>query len=1784
MTQTEGDNTREAGTSKDQPPLLKPARETVSRLQQRRKTLMNNIRFYSAASIRISSEEEITVTEILMRKEKLETLGLEFRDIYCKLEDHEDFAYTDEFTAENCTTDELILKAVAHLRVQAAYRNNVEFNPNSTMFHQSNATNNNETNSENNANNNVMNNVRTSSIANDLFIGHNNRGYNRQMFMRPELRLATINLPEFSGKYVEWQSFYEMFVSLVHNNPDLDNVQKMHYLKSKLTGSAAKMLNRFKPTSANYIPAWEILIKRFQNKRIIVNEFLDSLLSAPALTSDSPDGLRNLIDLTNECIYGVKALDISVNDWNPWIVLVVTKKLDHDTNKAWEEHINAATEIPDYDTLMEFLEVRYRVLEGLSKTRIKKNKELNLKVRTHTATTNNIGCYLCNEPHTLYFCEKFRNYEVIQRRKFIVEKGLCLNCFNRHTVDKCKSKYTCRKCSAKHNTLLHIEHVSANVASTSVENNVASMTSSIGRGSQTLLATAIVKIPDKYGNELPFRALIDQGSQATFITQSAAQLLGVKQKSINVPIVGIGDNLATTVKKYAIVDLKSIHDNEFKMSIEMLVLPSISKVKAPDNMNISSWKHLEGIKLADPKFMKSGKFDLLLGADVVSEIILDGLIKGPPGTPMAQNTRLGWILSGKIDTQTVSSFNLRCFHIDCKIDEKLEKFWENETIDEPRKFTAEEQFCEDFFEETYYRNEEGRFVVSMPFKSRPKSKEELGTSRPAAIACLLQMEKKFKKDPKFKKLYCEFIQELIDLGHMKPSVPTDGAVYHLPHHAVLKETSTTTKLRSVFNASCKTSAGVSINDLLAVGPTLQDKLYEILLRWRLFRFVFSADIEKMFRQLLLNLNDVDFQRMLFRFEETEAIIEFTLLTVIYGFAFALHSSVKAVRKLAELLATKYPLAALVILRDSYVDDLMSGVHSITVGKLLQKELIDMLKEGCFNLRKWTSNDESLLEDIPEDQRELKLPLNVELDQQIKALGVQWDPVSDAFKFKIRISVKEGQKITKRKFLSDSSTLFDPMGWLAPSVIITKILFQDMWKQKLDWDHELTTDLKCKWEKLCSELNNFKDLQISRWLGTSPTTKVSLHGFSDASMKAMAAVVYVRVDNGDEVLVNMLTAKTKVAPISKITVPRLELNAAVLLSKLLAVVSKALGKVNEIPIESVHAWTDSTVVLAWLNGDSDKYQNYVSNRLIEIKKHVKPGQWKHVSSGDNPADCASRGMYPSDLINHTLWWNGPDWLQLEKENWPMQTEIQSTELEMKKIKGLSVNQATMIESPEFIYKYSSYTKLVRVMAYALRFLHNSFNKSKLSGYLSTIELKQARNKLAFIVQHECFTEEINTLQSQGFLKKSKNIGNLNPFIDEKTKLLRVGGRLSNHIGPFDKKHPIVLPAKHYFTELVIQHAHQITLHGGNQLVLQYLRQQFWIIRGKSEVSKYIRNCIICFRHKSSPKLPLMGDLPKERVNPSRCFSNCGIDFAGPLILRLHNRRKAPEIKCYIVVFVCFATKAVHLELASDLSTDAFLAAFRRFVSRRGLPTNVFTDNGTNFVGASNELPKLLSKRTATETELIVKLLTKDGIQWHFNPPASPNFGGLWESVVKSTKYHIKRILGDTKLTFEEMTTTLAQIECCLNSRPICPLSENPDDLTILTPGHFLIGDQMNAIPEPDLCDVTINRLSRWQLVQRLSQNFWKKWSLDYLDTLQKRNKWKENIPNLEIGMLVLMKKENLPPTKWPLGRVIEVFPGSDGVVRVVDIKCISGIKRRPVSKLCLLPFESSEKPLSPGECS
>jgi hypothetical protein len=991
-------------------------------------------------------------------------------------------------------------------------------------------------------------------------------------------------------------------------------------------------------------------------------------------------------------------------------------------------------------------------------------------------------------------------------------------------------------------------------------------------------------------------------------------------------------------------------------------------------------------------------------------------------------------------------------------------------------------------------------------------------------------------------------------------------VFYLPHHGVVRESSSTTKLRVVFNGS-------SLNDHLHIGEKLQTDLADVVLWWRQFRYVFSSDIEKMFRQILVSQDDWDFQRILWTTDLSLSPAIYQLVTVTYGLASAPYLALRVLKQLTQDEGHRFPLAVDILRRGMYLDDAFGGSDTPEEAQQVLKQLDSLCMAGGFKLQKWTSNDDSILNQLSDDRKATSSSREVNAQPLYNTLGLSWQPMSDDFVFST--SKGDVSNPTKRKVLSKIAQLFDPHGWLSPVTIRAKMLLQEIWLLKIGWDDPLPPSLAHQWSQFMDQLEDISIISTPRWLGTSTEKRtIELHGFSDASQLAMASVIYVRVvAESDAACITIVGSKTKVAPLKRMTIPRLELTAAAMLTQQMVHVRKVLD-LSKAPI---YLWTDSSVILAWIRSHPSRWKDYVRNRVSAIQETLPDAQWNHVSGKENPADCASRGLSPRQLKEESLWWTGPKWLSQPTTTWPASNPTTADGVQLEERTSIVASVVTENMSQwNLLTRYSSLTRLLRITAICRRVVSRMRRvpATSLSYPITPAEIESSRLFWVGAVQRTYFFGELKTLSQSQVLPRNHSLSRLTPYIDE-SNLLRIGGRLKNALLDPDAKHPLILPRDSTFTRLVIADAHARTLHGGTQVTTAHIRRAYWIQGGRVPVRSFILRCVTCTRHRGITAKQLMGQLPATRVTPSRPFLHSGVDYAGPFTVKTWKGRAAKTYKGYIVLFVCFSSSAIHLEVATDCSTEGFLAAYKRFTGRRGICATLSSDCGTNLAGADAELRKLFSKASEESTH-IANLLANDGTTWKFNPPSAPHFGGKWEAGVKSVKFHLRRVIGETSLTYEEFSTLLIQIEAILNSRPLCPISDDPADVAALTPGHFLIGAALTTVPEPTLSDIALTRLSRWQLLRQLQDRFWARWSTECLQRFHAIGKWHQPSHSIKVGSLVLLTDERYPPSKWPLARVTETHQGLDGLTRVVTVKTATSTLKRPVVKLCLLPASGFEE--------
>ncbi|XP_055605703.1 uncharacterized protein LOC129753877 [Uranotaenia lowii] len=646
---------------------------------------------------------------------------------------------------------------------------------------------------------------------------------------------------------------------------------------------------------------------------------------------------------------------------------------------------------------------------------------------------------------------------------------------------------------------------------------------------------------------------------------------------------------------------------------------------------------------------------MLIGSEMFYDLIEAGKIRMSAELPLLQESRLGWLVAGPVH----SSEGIACVRVhqvmpvepaDERLDELMKRFW-----------CIEEQFPDEKVDNDCEQpddpcSQKGRTVPSarssrLPFRVEA---ELLGESRNQAIKRFNTLEKRLEAYPNTKQMYSDFINEYIELGHaryLNAEEATEYNTYYLPHHCVMKPDSSTTKLRVVFDASAKTTTSYSLNDVLMSPPTIQSSLFDIILKWRSHKYVYTADVQRMYRQVIVDDSHTKYQRCVWRDDKTQPIRDLEIFRVTYGIGPAGFLATRAMIQLANDEQHRYPAASKVVRRAFYVDDVLSGGGTLAETKLQMNELTALLREDGFKLHKFCANDPALLKDIPPGDQEKQLNFeDNDINGVIKTLGLLWDPVNDDFLFQVQ-PMKNENPPTKRPVLSEIARLFDPLGLLGPTVVLAKLVMQRLWQKQIRWDDLIPDEDHEMWKKLRLELCQINNMRIPRRTTIDDPITLDLHGFSDTSKYAYGCCVYLRSGSAaGSVEVRLLCGKSRVAPLKELnrkekenadttemTIPRLELCAALLLSEQVQKVRETL----EIGIENVILRSDSKIVLDWLNRVKPEQSPFVHNRVKTIRKLTAGMKWMHVGTKDNPADLVSRGVYPIELVNSAMWWDGPN---------------------------------------------------------------------------------------------------------------------------------------------------------------------------------------------------------------------------------------------------------------------------------------------------------------------------------------------------------------------------------------------------------------------------------------------------------------------------------------------------------------------------------------------------------------
>nr|XP_012147360.1 PREDICTED: uncharacterized protein LOC105663391 [Megachile rotundata] len=1139
------------------------------------------------------------------------------------------------------------------------------------------------------------------------------------------VHLPKIDLPKFDGRLEKWIAFKDAFQTMIHAHTGLSDIQKLHYLRLSLSGKAESAIESFTISEDNYRATWDQLIETYDNTRALVLRHSALLRDTPAMIDDTAESIRDLVNHMQSQIRSLHALGRSWEDIaNDLLTSIAISKMGPNTKREWEQTLSDTSMPKISDVFRHLRNASHRcrseespqtesnapisneyhapsastapsrpALAKTSPTFARKSTRPNKPPsprsgrRQTFVATSATSCKICNSgPHQVFQCQRFLDMTVKDRIQAARKANLCFNCLQTdHATRDCNGG-KCRVCNGRHNTKLHQDattpgnakklHQDAATPDNANKSRTGPSTSRqqgthLGPDTPTngLLATAIVEVLDRDRQPVHCRTLVDTCSNANFITEDLADKLRLPSTRASVAIQGL--NQANTVANKLVTTTIKSRCSNYQRQLTFFTIPQISD-RTPDMpMDRSKIRIPPNIRLADPHFHQPGKVDMLIGTGPALSCLSIGQLdlSDQSGRDLIlQKTQLGWIIGGNVPVSTTRAAH-KTFIANLEV--SLQRFWEVEEGPCDQHFSIEERECEKHFVENVRRDDSGRYTVALPFNEK---KNNLGESRSRALNRLLSLERKLERNPELKEQYTAVLNEYLALGHMSQVEGFDARGFYLPHHAVIKPSSATTKVRVVFDGSAKTSTGVSLNDALMIGPTIQDDLFSLLLRFRTYAFVITGDIEKMYRQFLVRPEDRAYQRILWRNKDGH-VKTYELNVVTFGLSSAPFLAIRCIHQLADDERDAYPEAATVLKRDLYVDDLLTGADTAQQAKRMQTQISNLLKTGGLNIRQWASNEPNILEGLSEEQIHPKILGDAAV---MKTLGVSWDARNDTIRYTVEIPTNG--KISKRSILSTIAKIFDPLGLLGPVTIIAKILMQRLRQLKISWDESLPANLHTEWITYAAQLQELNNMECNRH-------HIELHGFCDSSERAYGACIYVRTISEDgHIETHLLCAKSRVAPLKTITLARLELCGAALLASLYASVRKAITR----DIKETFLWTDSTIVLNWIKKQPNTLKTFVANRVADIQRKTDTESWRHIKSEHNPADLISRGVMPAQFHNNGFWFHGPDWLADHRARWP-ESKVSLTD-EVPELKRVTCLVSSTIWSEEILARYSCLKRL------------------------------------------------------------------------------------------------------------------------------------------------------------------------------------------------------------------------------------------------------------------------------------------------------------------------------------------------------------------------------------------------------------------------------------------------------------------------------------------------------------
>ena len=1386
--------------------------------------------------------------------------------------------------------------------------------------------------------------------------------------------------------------------------------------------------------------------------------------------------------------------------------------------------------------------------------------------------------------HSLENCPTYLSWEVTRRRDFVARSKLCFLCLLPHFVRDCSCSIPCSVsgCTERHHSTLHLFRSTHGAGGGNRRSYCQQVCGSSMPTTQACSKTVLVQVRVRGKPETMVHCycVIDEQSNCSFADPELIRLLGVPSMAHSYTVETMA-GLATNYDGHIVSDLEvcGVDGNSWISLPDTLTNPHL-----PDNRHevatrsiVEQHPHIKHLAHHFPVQTADVPVLLLVGYDCGPAMDTE---KHGDHFPFVHHTALGWAVVGRVCTDPMVQHS-KCFRTvvssSCEHYSALPSFptglksqsdleydvFHRRADDEQLGDSQENTEFTRIMEEGVRQSADGHLVIPLPFKANFELPKNQASIKHRSVNTLIRIDRK----PEIAEKCQETLQKYWDMGHVEQlsSEFSDNPdmVCHIPVFPVVQQKKQ--KVRLVFDSSAQFK-GNCLNDNLLRGPNDNNRLIGVLLRFRQERVAFCADIECMYHNFRIPEEHRNALRFYWWKDNVPGspLVPWRAKVHVFG-----NKSSPAVAVFGLRYTTRQPIAAdkpeasKFICHHFYVDDGMMSTSTV-------KEAIKILSDarailsGCnLRLHKLISNQTEVLEAFPTTEHAPNLEAkDLQANSDHAALGLAWNLAADELILRYQDTPRS---FTRRAVLSQNGSIFDPLGMVGPVALGGKLLQRKFLSHRtpegpstFDWDEPLPTMYIKEWKAWVSQLEDLKDIRIPRSYASTLNKVVQrhLHVFCDASAEAIAHVMYLQsIDEQGELEVAFVFGACRVAPKGATSIARLELCSAVEGSRASRYVTSELS----FDITSVHLYTDSTIVLAYIRNKERMFTNYVTSRVAVILENSFAEQWSHVLGSVNPADYGTRFHNPREL-NRSSWLSGPAFLQQGDSIYPVKDEELPSNLpEVLPLKKIKVLKTAVISSEVhrwdlILQRAGSWTKACHILGLMLLFIHrckkNEVNLEQCYG--------MARCLLIRHVQMECFGDTFHKLKSKEELLESDPLLSLSPFMSGgQFGLIRVGGRLKNSPISYCERHPILLPSKHRITDLILQEAHSTIMHQGRHLTSAAVRRMgFFVLHHSAVVKRLIAACVVCRKQRGTFCRQKMADLPKERLEKIPPFLYSGVDVFGPY--HIHDgktTRRAPgSRKVWVLLCTCLYSRAIHVEVLSSLDLSTFRLALRRFFAIRGRCKLFRSDCATNFKGSEAVRAEELN------LEQLAKDAQNEDYTWKFLPPGASHFAGVWERKIGSIKHIFDASLNTLQnkghyLNREEFTTLMLEAANIVNNTPLGEVSSDANDPFPVSPSALLTLREIDEAPHPctfsqrDL--LSYGRL-RWKRVDLLAEDFWQRWKADYLYSLTERRKWLKPHRSLKVGDVVLMSN-GATRSNWPLGIIVDVSSDDEGLVRSVDVR-------------------------------